>query len=161
MNRFAGLLAMLALVGGLVSAVVALADEGLPAADVVVEPASSPAEATEDHDLAAVSFDPLFVGKPVSGDIVSFAVEITNLGKFPDTGDWKIVSNNTTSDPADDVVIGSGNAKLDPGFSLKSGPNGISSGTTGLKLGTHTVTLSVAVVAGATTIVNNTKSPWW
>ena len=149
---------VLALMGGLVSAVVALADEGRPASDVVVGPASSLSQATQDHDLAVVSFDPLFVGKPVSGDKIAFAFEITNLDKLPDTGDWKIVSDNTTTDPADDVVIGSGSAKLDPGFSLKSGPTGISWDTTGAELGTHTVTLSVDAVAGETTTANNTRS---
>ena len=144
----------LVVLAALLPAAIVLADSD---DDVRVEAAASPALATEDHDLAAASFGPLFVDKSISGDTIAFAFEITNLGKLADTGDWRIVSNNTTSDLADDILIASGSAGLDPGFSLRSGPAGISWNTMGAKLGTHTVTLSVGQVPGETTIANNKK----
>jgi len=156
-KRIIAILLALSAVGSLLPALVVLADHHEPGGGLVVEKAVSVNAPTEDNDLAVVSFEKLFAGTIISGDTAAFSFEIVNQGKLPNTASWKMVSNNTTSDTGDDITVASGDTLLDSGFSVKTGPGGISWNTKGAKTGDHAVTLSVAPVPGETTTGNNSK----
>ena len=126
----------------------------------VVEILPDPLPPSTDHDLAVTSFGKLFLGNPILGDTVAFSFEVVNQGAAANTADWSIVSDNTTPGTADDIVIAAGSSPLPSGFSLKTGPSGISWNTIGTKTGDHTVTMSVAPVNGESAAhqVNNTRA---
>ena len=150
MKRTLSILLALLGFGGLfgLSAVV-LAGHGGPHDELVVQEILPAAEPTEDHDLAVVSFNKLFVGTVISGDSLAFSFEIVNQGRLEDTASWSIVSDNaTTGDTGDDITIASGDADLASGFSIRTGLGGISWDTAGAALGVHSVTLSVEPVPG-------------
>ena len=159
MRRVVGVAALLLLaLGGLVPAAMALADQGKPGDVVVVSEAAGGAEFTADHDLAVASFGKLFTGTIISGDAASFAFQIVNQGLQPDTATWSIVSNNTTPDTADDILIALGSSPLPSGFSIKSGPGGLPWDTTGARTGDHVLTLSVEPVPQEVTTANNSEA---
>ncbi len=150
MKRTLSILLALLGFGGLfgLSAVV-LAGHGGPHDELVVQEVLPAAEPTEDHDLAVVSFNKLFVGTVISGDSLAFSFEIVNQGRLEDRASWSIVSDNTTTgDTGDDITIASGDADLASGFSIRTGLGGISWDTAGAALGVHSVTLSVEPVPG-------------
>ena len=157
MNRSVGLLTILMALAVLTPALVVLAGQR-PPDDELVLAATAVVVPTEDHDLAVASFEKLFTGSVISGDTVAFSFEIVNQGLQQDTARWQLVSNNATAETADDITIASGDALLASGFSLRTGPGGISWNTSGAKTGDHTVTLSVGPVAGETTSGNNSKT---
>ena len=143
------LLALLGFGGLFGLSAVVLAGHGGPHGEVLVQEALPAVEPTEDHDLAVISFEKLFVGTVISGDTLAFSFEIVNQDLLPDRAGWSIGSDNaTTGDTGDDITIASGDADLASGFSLRTGPGGISWDTAGSALGVHSVTLSVAPVPG-------------
>ena len=156
MKRSLGLLTILLALAVLTPALVVLAGQRPPDDELVVS-GTAVAVPTEDHDLAVASFEKLFTGSVISGDTVAFSFEIVNQGRQQDTARWRLVSNNATAETADDITIASGDVLLASGFSLKTGPGGISWNTSGARTGDHTVRLSVDPVAGETATGNNSK----
>ena len=157
MKGTAGLLLILLTVGGLLPALAVLANQE-PGGELVVSKATSASESTAEHDLTVVSFEKLFDREVASVDTAAFSFEIVNQGLSGDTANWRIFSNNTTPDTGDDITIASGDTLLASGFSLSTGPGGISWDTTGSNTGDHAVTLSVAPVTGETNVENNFKT---
>ena len=157
MKTIIGILLVLFAVAAVLPALVALAGQG-SAGDELVIGATAVPQATQDHDLAMASFEKLFTISVISGDTVSFSFEIVNQGRLQDTAAWRLASDNATADTADDITVASGDALLASGFSLRTGPGGISWDTSGARTGDHTVTLSVDPVPGESDTANNSRS---
>ena len=157
MKTVTGTLLVLFALAAVLPALVALAGQG-PTGDELVIGAAAVPQAAQDHDLAVATFEKLFTGSVISGDTVAFSFEIVNQGLQQDTARWQLVSNNATAETADEITIASGDALLASGFSLRTGPGGISWNTSGARTGDHTVTLSVDPVSGESDTANNSRS---
>ncbi len=158
MKRVAAFALILLALGGLLPALVVLADRHEPPQGYVVEEVTSVGESAEDHDLVVVSFGKLFDGEVKLGDTAALSFEIVNLGRLPNTGDWTVLSDNATPDTGDDVTVASGTVLLPSGYSVKTRPPGVWWDTTGANTGVHTLTLSVVPVPGEILTDSNTMT---